>query len=105
MRVCVCVCVCACVRVCVGERKGENGIVRARACMFMCACMGACVCVWVFVFVESVDVQSIACGVAFNQILQSQSNWSLFNKTWQKRPTELKHRLRFEIEDMILDMQ
>ena len=31
-----------------------------------------------------------------NANLQSQSHWSLFNGTWQKRPRELDHRLRFE---------
>jgi len=40
---------------------------------------------------ESYDTQPIARGVSFNQILQSQSNWSLFNGTWQKRPRELDH--------------
>jgi len=30
---------------------------------------------------------------------QSQSDWSLFNGAWQKRPRELENRLRFEIEE------
>jgi len=34
-------------------------------------------------------LQPIAWGVSFNQILQSQTNWSLFNGTWQKRPRKL----------------
>ena len=34
--------------------------------------------------------QPIAFGVSFNHpILHSQSKWSLFNGTWQKRPIEL----------------
>jgi len=43
-------------------------------------------------------VQPIAFGVSCNLNLQSQSPWSLFNGTWQKRPRELDHQLRFEIE-------
>jgi len=41
------------------------------------------------------DVQPIAIGVWLNLNLQSQSRWSLFNQTWQKRPL----RLRMEIEN------
>ena len=37
--------------------------------------------------------------------LQSQSRWSLFNGTWQKRRRELENRLRFEIEEMTLQVQ
>ena len=51
------------------------------------------------------QVQPIAFGVAFTINLQSQSHWSLFNRTWQKRPRELDYRLRFEIEEMVLQMQ
>jgi len=47
-------------------------------------------------------VESIAFGVSFNLNLQSQSPWSLFNGTWQKRPGELDHRLRFENEETTL---
>ena len=43
--------------------------------------------------------------MSLNLNFQSQSHWSLFNGTWQKRPRELDHRLRFEIEDMTLQMQ
>jgi len=43
--------------------------------------------------------------VSFNLNLQSQCHWSLFNRTWQKRPTERDHRLRFEIEEMTLRIQ
>jgi hypothetical protein len=50
-------------------------------------------------------VQPIAFGVSFNHNPQSQSQWSLFNGTWQKRLKELDHRLRFEIEEMTLQMQ
>ena len=49
-------------------------------------------------------VQPIAFGVSFNLNLQSQSNWSLLNGTWQKRPRELDSRLGFEIEEMTLQM-
>ena len=41
-------------------------------------------------------VQPIAFGVSLNLNLQSQSHWSLFNGTWQKRPGELDQRLRFD---------
>jgi len=41
----------------------------------------------------------------FHLNLQSQSPWSLFNGTWQKRPRELDDRLRIEIEEMTLQMQ
>jgi len=47
-------------------------------------------------------LQPGAFGVSFNPHLQSQSHWSLFNGTWQKRPRELDHRLRFETEEMTL---
>jgi len=50
-------------------------------------------------------VQFIAFGVSSHLNLQSQSHWSLFNGTWQKRPRELDHRLREEIEEMALQMQ
>jgi len=50
-------------------------------------------------------VQPIAFGVSFKLNLQSQSPWSLFNGTWQKRPRELDYRLRFEIEEVTLQMQ
>jgi len=50
-------------------------------------------------------VQPIAFVVSFNLNLQSQSPWSLFDGTWQKRPRELNYRLRFEIEEMKLQMQ
>ena len=50
-------------------------------------------------------IQPIAFGVSFNLNLQSQSHWSLFNGTWQKRPRELENRLRFEKEEMTLQMQ
>ena len=36
---------------------------------------------------------------------QSQSHWSLFNATWQKRPREPDHRLRFETEEITLHVQ
>jgi len=54
---------------------------------------------------ESHMSQPIACGVSFNLNLPSQSHWSLFNGTWQKRPRELDHRLGFEIGEMTLQMQ
>jgi len=50
-------------------------------------------------------LQPIAFGVSFHLILQPQSHWSVFNGTWQKRPTKLDHGLRFEIEEMPLQMQ
>jgi len=67
------------------------------------------------------QVHSIAFVVSFDLNLQAQSQWSLFNGTWQKRHSELDHwlkddtlqkrhseldyRLRFEIEKMTLQMQ
>jgi len=42
-------------------------------------------------------LQSIALGVSFNLILQSESNWPLLNGTWQKRRKELYDRSSFEI--------
>jgi len=50
-------------------------------------------------------LQPVAFAVSFNVNLQSQSPWSLFNGTWQKKPRELDHRLRFENEEMTLQMQ
>jgi len=41
-------------------------------------------------------VEPIAFGESFNLNFQSQSGWSLFNGTWQKRPRELDHRMLFE---------
>ena len=51
------------------------------------------------------NIQPIAFGVSLNLNLQSQSLWSLLNGTWQKRPGELNYQLRFEIEEMTLQMQ
>ena len=51
------------------------------------------------------SLQPIAFGVLFHLNLQSQSPRSLFNGTWQKRPRGLDHRLRFENEEMTLQMQ
>jgi len=50
-------------------------------------------------------VQPIAFSVSFNLNLHSQSPWFLFNGTWQKRPTELDYRVRFEIEETTLQIQ
>jgi len=44
-------------------------------------------------------------GLSFNLILQSQSNWSLFNGTWQKSSRELVNQIIFEIGEMTLKMQ
>jgi len=49
----------------------------------------------------SSSLHPIAFGVSCNLILQSQSNWSLFNGTWQKRRRELDNRLSFEIGEGI----
>jgi len=43
--------------------------------------------------------------VSFNLSLPSQSHWSLFTGMWEKRPRELEHRLRLEMEEMTLRMQ
>ena len=50
-------------------------------------------------------VQPIAFGMTFNRNLRSRSPLSRFNGTWQKRPRELEHQLRFEIEETTLQMQ
>jgi len=50
-------------------------------------------------------VQPIAFGVSLDLNPQSQSLWSLFDGTWQKRPRELDHRLWIENEEMTLQMQ
>jgi len=50
-------------------------------------------------------LQPIAFWVSFNRILQSQSLWSLFNGTSLKRPRKLDHRLRFQNDEMTLQMQ
>ena len=50
-------------------------------------------------------VEPIACEVSFDDNLQSQSAWSLFNGTWPKRLGELDHRLRIEEEETTLEMQ
>ena len=54
---------------------------------------------------EHVYIQTIAFEVSFNVNIQSQSNWSLFNGTRQKRRRELDNRLSFEIGEMTLQMQ
>jgi len=50
-------------------------------------------------------VQPIAFGGSFDLNLQSQSRWSLFNRTWQRRPRDLDHWFRFQFEEMTLLMQ
>jgi len=50
-------------------------------------------------------VQAIAFEESFNLILPSQSEWSLFKGTWQKRVRELDYRLSFESGEMTLQMQ
>ena len=42
------------------------------------------------------EVQPIAFEGSFDLILQSQSNWPLFDGTWQKRRKELDNQLSFE---------
>ena len=41
------------------------------------------------------NVHPVALEMSFILNLQSQSHWSFFNGTWQKRPRQLDHRLRF----------
>ena len=65
-------------------------------CVFIHVCI-ICVFIYVCIICVFIYVQPIACGVSFNQILQSQSIRCLFNGTWQKRPRELDDRLRLEI--------
>jgi len=58
----------------------------------------------VAISVETVILQPIEFGMPFNLNLQSQSNWSLFNGTWQTRSREQDYRLRFKIKEMTLQM-
>jgi len=51
------------------------------------------------------QVQPVVFGVSLHLNLKSQSPWSLFNRTWQKRPRKLHRRLRFENEKKTLQMQ
>jgi len=53
----------------------------------------------------SSQVHPIAFGLSFHLNLQSQSPWSLFTGTWQKRPRQLDYRLRLEIGEMTFQMQ
>ena len=62
-------------------------------------------CLYRHVYLGLFVLQLIVFGVSTNLNLQARSRWSLFNRTWQKRPIELDHRLRFEIEVMTLHMQ
>jgi len=55
--------------------------------------------------IRLLNVQPIAFGVSVNLNLHSQCHCSLFNGTWQTRPRELDSRLRFEIQEMTLQMQ
>jgi len=50
-------------------------------------------------------LQPIASAVSFGLNLQSESQWSLFSRAWQKRPRERDQRLRFQTEEMSLQMQ
>jgi hypothetical protein len=50
-------------------------------------------------------IQPNAIGVSLNLNLQSQSHWSLFYGTWQRRPRERDKRFRSENEEMPLQMQ
>jgi len=52
-----------------------------------------------------ISIQPIAFDVSFNLNLQSQSYWSLFNGTWQKKSRALDHQLRFERQETTLQMQ
>jgi len=58
----------------------------------------------IIIFCETI-VQRIAFGVSFILNFQLQSHWPPFNGTLQKRLGELDYRLRFETEEMTLQMQ
>jgi len=49
-------------------------------------------------------IVGVAFGMSFHLNLKSQSPWSLFNGTWQKRSRKLDYRLRFEIKEMTLQI-
>ena len=56
---------------------------------------------WVYIYIYTyIHIQPIKFRVSFNPILQSQSNWSLFDGTWQKKRRELDNQLSFEIGEM-----
>jgi len=58
----------------------------------ICMYIYVCICTYMY------TVQSTAFGVLFNPNIPSSFRWSLFNRTWQKRPRELEYWPRFEIE-------
>ena len=49
-------------------------------------------------------IVGVAFGMSFHLNLKSQSPWSLFNGTWQKRIRKLDYRLRFEIKEITLQI-
>jgi len=61
--------------------------------------------VYIYSLLRQMCIQPTAFGVSLHLNLQSQSPWSLFNETWQKRPREREHRWRFEIEEITAQMQ
>jgi len=65
-----------------------------------CTCVCVCVC-------ERERLNEISKAIGLYRVVEI-SNLNrrfLFNGTWQKRPRELEHRLRFQIEEMTLQMQ
>ena len=58
----------------------------------------------VYLIYINIYIHPSAFGVSCNLNLQSQSPWSLFSGTGQRRPRKLYHRLRFENEEMTLQM-
>ena len=62
--------------------------------------------IFIFMCIDILShVQPVAFGVSLDLILESQSSRSLSNGTWQKRPSELDHRLSFEIGELTLHLQ
>jgi len=93
--------------VCMCAKEGQaTGLLPAPAAAVGTMCLYICILLCVYVCVggynmcaadmNMCELQPVAFGVSFNLNPQSQSHWSLFNGTWQKRPRELDHRWRFE---------
>ena len=99
----LCVAVCFCVLLCVaavffGDTCWKRVLRKVCACVCVCARARVCVCVCVTRL-----LQPIAFGVSCILNLQSQSHWSLFNGTWQKRPSTLLSPAATHAKDILFE--